>query len=102
VQDHSDIAKFQDKYTLEKIRQCILKTFSHELLTPLNGIFGNFIIAKSILSRLPVIFGNELDLEQIMDSITEAECCCHVLKNIIRDFVDYSTMQSQELVLNST
>jgi signal transduction histidine kinase len=96
VREKSSEKDLDNKNLVDMVKSSILKSFSHELLTPLNGIFGSFEIIKSKLLK----YQNHELYNDIINPLSTSEACSFKLKTTIRDFVDFQEMDTSALKLN--
>ncbi|CDW82214.1 UNKNOWN [Stylonychia lemnae] len=97
------------KKIVDRLRNMIFKSFSHELKTPLNGIImsldTSIILSKRINQSIVRNYQGWQDEsinqgKQLRLSLKIMKSCAYVLKNIMHDFFDYNQLQNNELVLN--
>eukprot|EP00347_Sterkiella_histriomuscorum_P013279 403365326 len=112
VKDITHEKVINQKQLMDKLRNMIFKSFSHELKTPLNGIIMSVDTSKFILKALIQKLQKERQrgLLQLDESIQQSnqlklqikvmESCSYVLKNIMHDFFDYHQLQTNELTMN--
>eukprot|EP00347_Sterkiella_histriomuscorum_P015572 403356521 len=112
VKDITHEKVINQKELMDKLRNMIFKSFSHELKTPLNGIIMSVDTSKFISKALILKLQKERQrgLLQLDESIQQSnqlklqikvmESCSYVLKNIMHDFFDYHQLQTNELTMN--
>eukprot|EP00347_Sterkiella_histriomuscorum_P005710 403355564 len=112
VKDITHEKVINQKQLMDKLRNMIFKSFSHELKTPLNGIIMSVdtskFISKALIQKLQK--ERQRGLLQLDDAIQQSnqlklqikvmESCSYVLKNIMHDFFDYHQLQTNELTMN--
>eukprot|EP00347_Sterkiella_histriomuscorum_P015242 403357770 len=112
VKDITHEKIIDQKQLMDRLKNMIFKSFSHELKTPLNGIImsletSNFI-SKAMLTKLrnerqrSVISVEDVtnQSQHLRLQLKIMESCSYVLKNIMHDFFDYNQLQTGELTLN--
>jgi signal transduction histidine kinase len=91
---HTKVIEEQD--LMNKLKQMIFKSFTHELKTPLNGILGSVENVKNMLECLVTADKKELlearksQFPEILNYLQTAESCAYIQYSIINDFLDYS------------
>eukprot|EP00347_Sterkiella_histriomuscorum_P008941 403343151 len=109
VKDITHEKIIDQKKVLDRLRNMIFKSFSHELKTPLNGIIMSLETAIFIHKRIqiyldsvrvPQVVEIAYQGKQMLGSLKNLKSCAFVLKNIMHDFFDYNQLQSNEITLN--
>jgi len=96
LQDITSVKLNEEKQLIEKIKQTIFNTFTHELLTPLNGMICSLSVMRKNL------FENEnvVNLSKTRELFLGINSCAVSLKYVVNDYIDYHLMQSNSLELN--
>ncbi|CDW76603.1 multi-sensor hybrid histidine kinase [Stylonychia lemnae] len=112
VKDITHEKIIDQKQLMDRLKNMIFKSFSHELKTPLNGIIISLEtsnhISKQVMSKLRrdkpkgniQIDDIQKSSKSLRQQLKIIESCSYVLKNIMHDFFDYHQLQTNELSLN--
>ncbi|MDH5433819.1 MAG: tetratricopeptide repeat-containing sensor histidine kinase [Gammaproteobacteria bacterium] len=76
---------------LDKLKDRLLSSTSHELLTPINGVIG---LSQSIL------FGDEALSAETRESLRIVSSCGTRLANLVKNILDLSSLQRQQLKIH--
>jgi len=82
-----------EKKLIDKIKNMIFKSFTHEMNTPLNGIILNLETTRTIIEQMKV----EQEYQpwqpsEIQLEIQAAKSCSLILQSIMNDFKDYQLL----------